>query len=405
MRVSKTTFFLTLAIALVAFNLRTIAVAIGPVLPSLSEELGMSPTMAGILTALPTLSFAIFGFLAPWASTHWGLHRTILAAIGLNLVGQVIRILASETIAFISGTVVALAGIGLINVLLLPLVKRHFPKRNGMVTAIYTTSQAIGLTLASLYTAPLAIALGSWRGAFWVWAAASATALPLMVWTSRRFHDAPRRDHRAITVRDVARTRLGWMLMVFFGMQSAQAYGLFGWLPTIYQEAGFTPIQAGNYLSILTGLGIPLSFVVPTLTYRLGRTIELLVIMVSFGIVGYLGLLHDPALLPWLWPALLAVASATFPMILVLIGMHTRTTAGTASLSSFAQSMGYVVASFGPFLVGALKDATGSFTWPLALQLVLYVPLLVCGIIAIRSGTLEDELGLPPESGLSPTRA
>lgn len=405
MRIDKIAFFLTLTFAMVAFNLRTIAVAIGPVLPSLQEELGMSQTMAGLLTALPTLCFALFGFFAPPAALKWGLHRTVLVSLGLNVLGQTVRIMAAQTLAFMVGTVIALAGIGVINVLLPPLVKRHFPLRNGAVTAIYVTSQAIGLTLAGLYTAPLAISFGSWRGAFWVWAAAAATAVPLMVWATRRFQDSARTHQRAITLRDVAGTRLGWMMMIFFGTQSAQAYCQFGWLPTIYQSVGFTAVQSGNYLSILTGLGIPLSFIVPTLTFRLRRPTVLVVIMTVSGVTGYLGLLHDPAHLPWLWPALLALAGSSFPMILVLIGIHTRTTSGTAALSSFSQSMGYVLASLGPFMVGALYDFTGSFFWPLLIQLALYLPLFIAAMIVIRSGTLEDELGLPPEDALSATTA
>lgn len=397
MRPNRISLLITLGVAIVAFNLRTIAVAIGPVLPDLAADLGMTQTVAGVLTALPTLCFAVFGFLAPRAAASWGLHRAVLFALLVNIVGQVLRILAGEVVGFMAGTIVALAGIGIINVLLPPLVKWHFPFRDGMVTAVYVTSQTIGLTLAGLYTAPLAIALGGWRAAFWLWVVTAVLGVPMMVWSTRRFAEPRRHSAKPITLRDAARTRLGWMMMIFFGTQSAQAYSQFGWLPTIYQDAGFTPIQAGNYLTILTGLGIPLSFIVPTLTYRLARPIWLLALMAVSGVAGYVGLINDPAQLPWLWPALLSLAGAVFPMILVLIGTHTSTPAGAAALSGFAQSVGYVLASLGPLLVGLLKDATGSFTLPLWVQAAMFIPLLICGVIVIRSGPLEQELGLPPE--------
>ena len=66
--------------------------------------------------------------------------------------------------------------------------------------------------------------------------------------------------------------------------------------------------------------------------------------MAVSGVAGYVGLINDPAQLPWLWPALLSLAGAVFPMILVLIGTHTSTPAGAAALSGFAQSVGYVLA-------------------------------------------------------------
>lgn len=401
MSIKRVALLLGLTVTMVSFNARTIAVAIGPVLPSLADELSMSPTVSGFLTALPTLCFALFGFLAPHLAQRVGLHRAILAALALNVAGQVWRNLSGDTVNFMLATVLALSGIGLINVLLPPLVKRHFPKRTGLATALYSTSQSIGLTMASLYTAPLAISLGSWRGAFWVWAATSAAAVPLMVWAMVRFAEGKvRRGHR-ISLRQVARTRLGWMMAIFFGMQSAQAYGQFGWLPTIYQEAGFTPIQAGQFLGIVAGLGIPFSFLIPQLTTRLKRPVILLALMSLCGMVGYAGLLIDPTLLPWLWPSLMAIAGSFFPMILVLLSVHTRSPVGTAALSSFAQSMGYVLAATGPFLFGALKDATGGFEWPLAIQLAMFIPLLITGTIAMRSGTLEDELGIDPDAGVN----
>ncbi len=392
MRISKTSLLIALMVTMTAFNLRTIAVAIGPVLPSIQEELGMSQTVAGLLTSLPTLCFALFGFLAGRISELLGLHRAILVAMVVNVIGQVARNLSHTTLGFIEASAIALAGIGVINVLLPPLVKRHFPTRSGLVTSLYTTSQSIGLTMASLYTAPLAIAFGSWRGAYWVWVGSAAIALPLIVWSVLQSRDWSGGARARISLARVARTRLGWMMAVFFGMQSAQAYGQFGWLPTIYQDAGFSPVEAGYFLAIVAGVGIPFSFVIPNLTARMKNPVGLLLVMTICGIIGYGGLLWNPQLLPWLWAILLAVAGAFFPMILVLFTVHTRTAAGTAALSGFTQTVGYVLAFIGPFLLGALKDATGSFIWPIWIQLLMFIPLTICGTVTIRSGMLEDEM-------------
>ena len=47
MRPNRISLLITLGVAMVAFNLRTIAVAIGPVLPDLAADLGMTQTVAG----------------------------------------------------------------------------------------------------------------------------------------------------------------------------------------------------------------------------------------------------------------------------------------------------------------------------------------------------------------------
>ncbi|GAA2182199.1 CynX/NimT family MFS transporter [Brooklawnia cerclae] len=397
----KPALFTGLTIIMIAFNLRIAAVAIGPVLPQLQSELGMSTSVAGVLTSLPTLCFALFGFFAPPAASRFGLHRVIGAALVLNIGGQALRILSDSTLGFLAGTTVALAGIGLINVLMPPLVKRHFPRRVGVMTALYTTSQALATMIAGLLTAPLAISMGGWQGPFWVWAGAAAVALVPVTWLVAGSRDRPVRavkGSQVVRLRDVARTKLGWVLLVFFGMQSAQSYAQFGWLPSIYQSVGFTATQSGQFLTVLNAVVLPVTFLVPVWTQRLGRPWGIVIAMSVLGMLGYAGLIHDPAVLPWLWPMFLALGSGSFSMIMTLLGMRTRTPSGMASLSSFAQSGGYVLAMAGPLLVGVLHDATGTWLVPLLMQLLLFVPLAVSGVIVCRSGLLEDELGLPAEA-------
>ena len=48
--------------------------------------------------------------------------------------------------------------------------------------------------------------------------------------------------------RDVARTRLGWVMALFFGLQSLQAYSIFGWFAELYRDAGFSAHTAGLLL-------------------------------------------------------------------------------------------------------------------------------------------------------------
>ena len=87
--------------------------------------------------------------------------------------------------------------------------------------------------------------------------------------------------------------------------------------------------------------------------------------MIACYPVGYVGLMIAPYSLAVLWAVLIGVGTCTFPLVLTLIGLRSRTPAGTAALSGFTQSAGYLLAALGPFAVGALYDATGGWTWPL----------------------------------------
>lgn len=386
-----------LGIVVLAFNLRPAAVSVGPVLDEISEGLAMDPTQTGLLTTLPVLCFATVGALAPRVSGLLGIHRTTFAALVLVSVGLFLRPRTDEPATFLVLSFVALAGMAVANVLLPSLVKLHFPDRIGLLTALYSTSLAIGLTSASVFTVPLsgedANGLLDWRHGLVTWAlTALIAALP---WIALLRHD--RRTPAvpaAFGTAAVARTRIGWLMAGFFGLQALQAYSIFGWLAQVFRDAGFSAHDAGLLLGATTGISIPVSFVIPALTARARDPRILFTAVMACYPVGYLGLILSPADGAWLWAIALGLGTCTFPFILTLIGMRSRTPAGTAALSGFTQSVGYLIAVIGPFGVGALYDASNGWALPLSILLALCVPQYLVGLAAARPAYVEDQLGL-----------
>ena len=380
-------------IVVVAFNLRPAAVSVGPVLDEITNGLGMSSTTAGVLTTLPVLSFAAFGALAPWLARVLGLHRITLVALVAVVFGLVLRSQTANVPLFLLLSLLALAGMATTNVLLPSLVKLHFPDRVGLMTSIYTTSLAVGLTLSSVLTVPLSDHFGSWRWGLFAWAAtALVAALP---WIGLVRHDrAPDTAARGISLGAVARTRLGWGMAMFFGFQSLQAYSVFGWFAQVYRDAGFSPGTAGLLLGVITAMSIPLSFWLPSWAARMEHQTWLIVGLVLCYPVGYVGLIVAPVAGAWLWAVLVGIAASVFPVVLTLIGLRARTSEGTAALSGFTQSVGYLIAAIGPFGMGLLYDLTGGWTVPLIGLILLVVPQLVAGLMVARPSYIEDAIGL-----------
>lgn len=87
--------------------------------------------------------------------------------------------------------------------------------------------------------------------------------------------------------------------------------------------------------------------------------------------------------------------ASVFPFVLTLIGLRARTDDGTAALSGFTQSVGYVIAAGGPFGVGVLYDMTGGWTLPLAVLSVGFIPQLIAGLMVARPSYIEDHLRRP----------
>ena len=382
-------------IVVLAFNLRPAAVSIGPVLNEITGSLGMSTTVAGVLTTLPVLAFAGFGALAPTLARMLGIHRVTLVSLVAVVVGLGLRAETSSVPVFLLLSLLALSGMATANVLLPSLVKLHFPDKVGVLTSVYTTSLAVGLTLASVTTVPIANTFGSWRWGLFAWAVtALVAALPwfVLVRHDRTPEDAP----HTITLGAVARTRLGWLMALFFGLQSLQAYSVFGWFAQVYRDAGFSPATAGLLLGVITAMSIPLSFWLPAWASRMQRQTWLIVALVLCYPVGYIGLMVAPVGGAWLWAVLVGIAAAVFPIALMLIGLRSRTSAGTAALSGFTQSVGYLIAAVGPFGVGLLYGITGGWTVPLAALTVLVVPQLVTGLMIARPSYVEDQLSRAP---------
>jgi CP family cyanate transporter-like MFS transporter len=351
----------------------------------------MNGATAGVLTTLPVLSFALFGALAPWLARVLGLHRITLVALLSVVAGLGLRSRTEQVPLFLLLSLLALAGMATANVLLPSLVKLHFPGRVGLMTSIYTTALAIGLTMASVLTVPLSTALGSWRWGLFAWAVTAAVAA--LPWIGLVRHDRkPESRTSGLSLGAVARTRLGWGMALFFGFQSLQAYAVFGWFAQVYRDAGFSPGRAGLLLGVITAMSIPLSFWLPAWAARMHSQTWLIVALVSCYPVGYVGLILAPRAGAYLWAVLVGIGASVFPVVLTMIGLRARTSEGTAALSGFTQSVGYLIAAVGPFGMGVLYDVTGGWTVPLVGLIVLVVPQLAAGLMVSRPSYIEDAI-------------
>ncbi len=391
---SRRTVLVLVGLVLLSLNLRPAAVSVGPVLAEVRDGLGMGAASAGVLTSLPVLAFACFGALAPALASRLGVHRVTLLALLCVVAGLGTRVLVDHEAPFLALSMLALAGMAVANVVLPSLVKLHFPDRVGLVTAIYTTALSIGLTAALFLTVPISDALGDWRDGLGAWAViAVVAAIPWVALLPRDRHLA--RPERSVSYVDVLRTPLGKAMALFFGLQSLQAYVVFGWFATLWRDADFTPTQAGLLVGLLAATAIPLSLWAPTRLAKSPDPRGLLFAILACYLVGYVGLMIAPHSLAIVWALFVGAGTTAFPLILTLVGLRARTPEGTAALSGVTQSVGYLIAAAGPFAIGALYDATGGWTWPLAVLIATVLPLFAVGAYVARPVAVEDQLRRP----------
>lgn len=381
------------ALVLAALNLRTAVTSLTPLLDVVGESLRFGTTVAAVLGTLAPAAFAVFALLTPAIDGRLGLERTTVLAMGLAGTGLLVRALVAEPAGLVVASFVALAGMGIGNVVLPPLVKRYFPDRVGGVSAMYITTLQLGTMLPAFVAVPMAAAWG-WRVSLGAWALPAFLAvLPWLPLLRRAkadgrgdaLHVAPPAGAR------VWRSPVAWALGTLMGMTSLVTYAMFTWIPRWMVDAGASPARAGALLGIYSAVGLASTFVVPMLAARMRQPFWLVAAVLALHAVGYAGLLVAPLALADLWVALLGLAGATFPLSLTLINLRTRTPAGSARLSGFVQSMGYVLACAGPLVVGALRDASGGWGAPVAFLGACIAVLAVGGWYACRPRMLEDD--------------
>ncbi|WP_255608399.1 MFS transporter [Micromonospora sp. PLK6-60] len=380
---------------LVAVNLRAAVTSLGALLDEVRTGLGLSGTMAGVVTTLPTVAFAGLGALTPWLVRRWPAARVLVVAMLALTVGQVLRVVTDSAAVFVATSALALAGIAVANILLPMLVKQHFPHRTGLVTGAYTMALTVGTTVAAASAVPVAHAFGSWRAGLGVWAGMAALAVLPWVPLALRARAARRAATPAAVPARVrispGRTGLGRAMALYFGAQSLSGYAIMGWLAQLFRDAGYRAETAGLLLAGVTALGVPVALAMPTLAGRLRTLRPLVLSLTAFSAAAYLGLALAPRGLAPLWVLLLALGQGAFPLILTTIGLRARTADGTVALSAFAQSTGYVIAALGPLLVGILYEATGGWTAPIGFLLVALAVQTAAGMMIARPRFIEDE--------------
>ncbi|UJP41642.1 MFS transporter [Cellulomonas palmilytica] len=394
-------------IVLVALNLRIAVAAVSPIVDVVREDVALSPAQVGVLGTVPLLSFAVFGALASPLGRRLGLEPTLVLALALSVAGEAARALSSTAPAFLAWSVLALAGMGMGNVLLPPLVKRYFPDRIGVVTASYAVMLSVSTAVPPLVALPFAQAAG-WRWAVGAWAALGVVAaVPWLVVIVRsvaaRAHlrellrragtRSPAGSRVAPTgdrgdVRLVWRSPLAWAMALTFAVNSLGTYTVFAWLPQMLDDLGLGTEAGGRWLALFAILGLPASLVVPVLTARMRSPFPLVAGFVASWAVGYLGLLLAPTHGTVVWMVLLGLGTSTFPVLLALIGLRTATPGLAVVLSGMVQGVGYALAALGPVTIGLVHEATGGWDAPIVVLLGLLVVLLAAGWRACRPEVL-----------------
>ncbi len=368
-----------LAVVLFALNLRTVIASLPPLLETVRADLGLSATVGGLLTTLPVVAFGALAPLAPGLARRFPLEWTLVACALVTAVAAGLRG-AGGLAPLLAGSILAGVAVAVAQGILPLLIRVRHPDRTGALTGAYALALVLGATVAAAASVPLEAALG-WRGALAAWAVPALAAAA--VWAPRAVR-APAPDrHAARPPAGLGRSRLGWAVALFFGVQSCAFYAQLAWLPTILEADGASAETAGLLQAFGALVSAPLALAIPILAARRATQRVHLLVIVALGTAGVLGLLLAPGL-PALWVGLLGLGQGgALGLGLVLPNLRGSGPDVVAAMTAHSLLIGYCVGALGPWLLGGAHDLAGGWSVPLLVLLGVTLLQLVPGMPAV----------------------
>ncbi len=364
------------ALFLAALALRPQIVGVGPLIPAIQDDLDTSHATAGLLGTIPVLCMGLFAPLGAYLAGRIGTRTAMATALALIAAFGVLRASVPSALLVVLLTWPMAVGMGLGNAISPIAVKEHVPDRPATGTGVYTTGIQIGSTASAALAVPLAAVLGGWRAALITFSL--VTCGLLVAWLVLTRGNEP---HTRVAgfPRPPLRSRTAWLLVCVFSLMGSAYYGLNAWLPDAYTERGWSEGSAGLLLAMMNLTAIPASFVVPWLSDRHGgRRPWLVALSLVFAVAG-VGLVAAPAL-AYGWALLAGVSQGgMFALVMTLPLDFEDEPSRVGGLVGMMLGLGYTIAAISPFVLGGVRDVTGSF------DAVLWTAAAFLGALVVRS--------------------
>ncbi|MGP5699558.1 MFS transporter [Glutamicibacter arilaitensis] len=366
------------AVILVGLNLRMGIASASPLFHDLQEMMGYGTFIASLLPTIPVLCFAVAGAATSLVIRRTGLELGIALSLLLLTAGLALRVVDS-TWALLAGTVVGMCGLAVCNVAMPSFIREHHGNRAASMTAAYTTTMSIGATLASAVSVPLAVQAGSPTTALALWAIPAGLALLVFVPLSISGKRSAVQKGAHVSPWPLLATRRGLLFTTVFGIQSLLVYTVVSWLPHILISRGLEPVDAGLMLGIVQGVSIPAVMIMLWMASKPTLLRSAFVLTTSCSVLGFIALLLLPVELSLISSIFIGLGFGVFPLVMLMLSRSGGSAEETTALSTVAQSVGYLIAAIGPFALGLMQGALGSWTAGLVIILAFaVVQLLFC---------------------------
>ncbi|PKI20972.1 MFS transporter [Staphylococcus succinus] len=385
-----------LAIIFIASTLRAPLTSVGPVVDEIKQVMDINNSIAGILTTIPLIIFAIVSPLVSKVTSRLTMSRTILYSTVLLIIALYLRV-AGDFNVFLIGTILLGVAIAFGNVMLPSYVKWYFPMQIGLATGIYSGTMNFTAGLGGGLSFPLSeITPIGFRLSLAFWIILAVIAIILWLPKARKgteLEKATATQYQAKKTKKVSivKSKLAWMVALTMGFQSMIFYTVVAWVPSILVDRGLDPSTAGYLLMLNQFSQVPMTFTFPIIASKLKDQRILIVIITILFLLGF-SLFFTQSLVLLVVGIIIAglAMGACFSLCMTFFSIRARTSEGSIALSGFGQSVGYLIAAIGPFLIGYLHDATGNWVSGIIALIIMSILFFIFGYPASKQNVIED---------------
>lgn len=384
-----------------------------PALSTIVDDLGLTYSQAGTLSSATGLVAGLALLAGGILIRRWGSKPIVMAGLATGLVGQLIFIAAESYPTVLTGRLVSGLAVGFLFVGTFTLAVEWFQedRQAGRALGIMMTGDGVGSLVIFAGLALLLTAFG-WRAGL---AIQGGVLLAVLVVTAFIAKDVPAvpcehtRDKpppsesgvgsalRLIRERNVALAIAYWVGGV----------GLFAliasWMPTVLaEESGWSASTAGFATSLFAVVGMVAALSAASIAARVGGKKRLILMAGTLAALAVgtltLGLATDNYLLAAICIPIAGLGIYAGEPIALAEAVESVSPADAGVVNGLVIGVPWIVSGFAyPYVMGAVKDATGSFTGGFAVLTAATVVFCVVSPIFIREPHPEDAEVEPPE--------
>lgn len=363
-----------LGIILLGMILRTPITSVGAIIGPLKNLLEINNTVAGLITTIPLIAFAIFSPFVAKISNKIGLEKTLYLAAIVTSIGLLLRFYINTSVFFVTTFII---GVGLTvgNVLLPGLAKKYFPENLGVMTGFYAVVMNVSASVAAGVSYPI---LSSNVGgekfstglAVNIWLIVSILNIVIYAIITKN-SKSERIEDKKSGGKGYLRSLKMWSVMLSMGLQSALFYCSVSWFAEIMISKGFTPSEAGLLLSISQFAQFPSTFLVPVLAEKIKNKLIIPIFIAMGYVASLIGMIYIQGnfALMTIYIVLFALAGGgSFSYVMYLFSAKSKNEEEAADISGLAQAGGYWLAAIFPPLLGYIRDV---LNWDVAIYILI----------------------------------